>query len=90
MGLDDLILYMATSGRFTESEQRARMAVGAHQDGETWRLRTYCTSVSGGSIRVTAASEFCDLNDVDVGDEIIAYLDQQTGALVLLPADSER
>jgi hypothetical protein len=58
-------------------------------DDDLLRLGEYATSDAGSSTRVVAASEFCEFNDIDIGDELTAYLHAGTGALVLVPGGGE-
>lgn len=51
-------------------------------------IGSYSTRPSGGSIDSTLGHRFCQHHGLETGDSVIQYLDQETGALVILPEDA--
>ncbi|QLD84622.1 hypothetical protein HWV23_02755 [Natronomonas halophila] len=81
---------MGTRGsELTQTERRAREAMDAMQEDQLWKLGEYKMNYAGSSTRVTAASEFCDRNGLEVGDDVDQYLHAESGALVIVPSQSE-
>lgn len=76
-------------GELTKTERRAREAVDAMSNDDIWKLGDYSTSQSGGSIRITAASQFCDRHQMGPGEDVIAFMHSGSGALIILPENDD-
>lgn len=78
---------MSTGMReLTKTEREARAAIDAMNEDELFCLGDYTTNYGGSSTRATLANDFCDENNIGVGDEVRQFIHLETGALVIVPA----
>jgi len=73
------------------AQLRAETALGnttSSNMDHVFHLGTYSASYSGRSISASLGSQFVDYHDLKKKDSLVQFFDVESGALVILPAES--